>query len=287
MAEENEFTFYRWWRNNAWVFYQGELWYIYRGYIAPFNVYHVLVLNRLTFIRHGAFNGCSYLQDVYVPDSVTDIGHHAFFDCTSLTTISMPNLLTSMGPAVFSGCYRLENLVLPISLTKIPRLAFTHCSHLSRLHIPPYVTEIGSQAFCCCSRLTSMKLPRSVSFIGYKAFYKCKALEAVKLPINAMIHNQIFKGCRSLRTITLFECDSSTNNNDNNMFIVLDTHFCSSQGSKTIEMPNITATALWPRLLKQLDGNNFFGTIGVSNIGRKTAMFSFLQQNMSHILEVA
>lgn len=41
-------------------------------------------------IESDAFNGCSGLTEIHIPDSVTDIGDEAFSDCSGLTTISVP-----------------------------------------------------------------------------------------------------------------------------------------------------------------------------------------------------
>jgi hypothetical protein len=192
-----------------------------------------------------------------------------------------------MEKGVFAACPSLKNIMIPNRLGRIPELAFAGCRNLTRLTIPLSVKEIGPEAFNGCSSMTSVNIPKSVSLIGYKAFYNCKALEAVELPICIpLIGNRIFTGCGSLKIITLLECDAIIDNSNDNMHIVLVTTLLSSQGLKTIRLPNITKAPMWPHLLRQLDKNSFISRIGVSNVGRKTAIFSFLQQNMHRILEV-
>jgi hypothetical protein len=288
MDEEYGFTSYRWWQHSLWFFYQGDLWYMYRGHYVPFYLTHALVLDMVTLIPHGAFHNCFFLEDVYVSDSVMEIGHHAFYNCTSMTTIRMPTLLTSIDNAVFLGCSRLENFVLPHSLTKIYPHAFASCRALSRLHIPPRVTQIGHHAFQGCSRLTSVKLPTSLALLGHQAFCDCNALEDVELPICIpVIGSHVFLGNSALGSITLLECNSNNNKNYKRSFLMLHSHFGSSQGLKTIRLPNISTVLLSPGLLRQLDQHNFFSHIGISSIGRKTAIFSFLQQNMSDLIVAA
>ena len=41
-------------------------------------------------IENGAFNGCSSLQQIAIPDSVTSIGNEAFDGCRSLQQIIIP-----------------------------------------------------------------------------------------------------------------------------------------------------------------------------------------------------
>jgi hypothetical protein len=288
MQEEHEYTTYHWWRRDRWFYYEGDLWYIYRGHYVPFYVPNVLVLPAVTSIRDNAFHDCRYLKYIFVPDSVLEIGHHAFNICTEMTTIRMPTLLTRIEVGLFHGCKRLQYFALPNTLRDICRLAFAGCSSLSRINIPPSVTRIGSQAFEGCSKLTSVAIPRGASLLCYKVFHQCCTLEVVELPIYIQALGwKIFSGCYSLRTITLLDPNSITNSSDDNMFFILDCKFrSSSEGRKTIRMPNISSLSLWPQLLQQLDQHGFFSHIGVSKIGRKTAMFSFLQQNMCYILKV-
>jgi hypothetical protein len=70
------------------------------------------------------------------------------------------------------------------------------------------------------------------------------------------------------------------------MHIVLDTKFMCNTELVSIKMPNITTAALWPHLLNRLQGQQWMRRIGVGPHGRMTAVFSFLQQNMYHILEM-
>ena len=55
-------------------------------------------------IDSEAFDGCSSLASVSIPESVTSIGSDSFSNCTSLTSVSIPESVTSIGSGSFSNC---------------------------------------------------------------------------------------------------------------------------------------------------------------------------------------
>ena len=55
-------------------------------------------------IGDWAFNGCSGLTSIVIPDSVTSIDGQAFYNCSGLTSITIPNSVTSIGSWAFGWC---------------------------------------------------------------------------------------------------------------------------------------------------------------------------------------
>ena len=51
----------------------------------------------VTSIDWYAFEDCSGLTSVTIPNSVTSIGSYAFRDCSGLTSVTIPNSVTSIG----------------------------------------------------------------------------------------------------------------------------------------------------------------------------------------------
>lgn len=58
----------------------------------------------LTQIHGWAFQSCTKLTSVIIPDGVTTIGPSAFEACPTLTSLTMPHSLTTIGDFAFNGC---------------------------------------------------------------------------------------------------------------------------------------------------------------------------------------
>jgi hypothetical protein len=63
-----------------------------------------------TSIGNVAFQGCTNLTSITIPDSVTSIGGGAFGSCTSLTSVTIGNSITSISSGAFSGCINLNEI---------------------------------------------------------------------------------------------------------------------------------------------------------------------------------
>ena len=163
-------------------------------------------------IENWAFQNCSSLTTISLPDSVTSIGTEAFRSCSSLTTISLPDSLTSIGSSAFQNCASLTSISLPDSLTSIGGWAFQYCTSLTTIKLPNSLTSIGSAAFGYCTSLTTIKLPNSLTSIGSAAFGGCTSLTTIKLPNSlTSIGSAAFGGCSSLENVTIengFNCNN-------------------------------------------------------------------------------
>ena len=165
----------------------------------------------VTSIGDDAFDGCSRLTSINIPDGVTSIGEDAFSDCSSLTSINIPEGVTSIGGGAFSDCSSLTSITIPDGVTSIGGNAFYSCEALTSITIPNSVTSIGNRAFGYCSSLASITIPNSVTSIGDAAFGCCSSLASIKVEsdnevydsrndCNAIIKtetNELITGCKN------------------------------------------------------------------------------------------
>ena len=131
---------------------------------------------KVTGIGDNAFNGCTGLTSVEIPNSVTSIGDNAFYQCTGLASVEIPNSVKSIGDNAFSGCSGLNSLTIGNSVKSIGYAAFGGCKGLTSLTIPNSVTSIGEYAFSGCTGLTSLTIGSNVKTIEVAAFAYCSGL---------------------------------------------------------------------------------------------------------------
>lgn len=78
----------------------------------------------------SAFEGCSALQSVILPDGITVISDSAFRRCESLTSINLPDTVTTIESDAFAYCSRFVNFTVPENVTAIEDGAFDACAIL-------------------------------------------------------------------------------------------------------------------------------------------------------------
>ena len=201
----------------------------YRGSDCDVEIPSQINGNKVTSIGQMAFNGCSGLKSITIPNSITSIEMLAFRGCSSLTSITIPSSVTHIENSILSRCSSLANLtveegnsrydsrdncnaiidtmnnmlicgsrntVIPSSVLSIGKEAFSECNGLTSITIPKGVLSIGEYAFTHCRDLTSITIPEGVESIGLAAFNECSSLTNVTIPKSVTsIGDSAFEGC--------------------------------------------------------------------------------------------
>ncbi len=95
------------------------------------------------------------IQRVIIEDGVTSICSFAFDSCTNLYEIILPDSVTEIGAAAFQST-AISNLTIPNGVTEISRGMFQQCQSLMWVSIPASVTEIYGSPFYNCTSLESI-----------------------------------------------------------------------------------------------------------------------------------
>ncbi|MDY5676547.1 MAG: leucine-rich repeat protein [Eubacteriales bacterium] len=191
------------------------------------------ILTNTTKISSFAFNNCTSLTSITIPESVTNIGSSAFSGCISLTNITIPESVTSIGKAAFYNCKLLTSITIPESVTNIGSSAFSGCSSLVEITIPfvggsvsatsvssttlfgyifgtnSYTGGTGIKQYYASGSYKTYYLPsslRKITILGGNildgAFYNCSMLTDITIPASVTrIGNDAFSGCTTLETI--------------------------------------------------------------------------------------
>lgn len=153
---------------------------------------------------YGAFQGCTGLKSIELPNSITNLGNWVFEGCTSLTDVTLPNNLEGCGINVFANCTSLKSIVLPNSLKGIGHGMFSGCSNLVSIHLPDNMGELPGAMFADCDSIKDLNFLAGITTIGGSAFSNCDNLKNIIIPNSVTaVGSDSFGNCRNLESVTI------------------------------------------------------------------------------------
>jgi len=166
----------------------------------------VVIPNSVTSIEEEAFRGCSGLANVTIPNSVTTIGAYAFDECDSLTSVEFPNSVSAIGSNAFDGTPWYNNQ--PNGLVYAGLVAYKYKGTMpegTSITFREGTLGVAGGAFRGCSGLKSVEIPNSVTNLGRLSF-AATGLTSVVIPGSVKtIGNKAFHSCEKLTNVTLSE----------------------------------------------------------------------------------
>ena len=109
-----------------WDSYEDRPWHDWRN-----DIHGIVINNGVENIGRLAFDGCEYLVNVQLPDTITSIGYRSFADCYSIMTMTIPDNVAIIDYEAFRGCSSLLDVVIPSTVTEIGTRAFSGCGSLA------------------------------------------------------------------------------------------------------------------------------------------------------------
>jgi hypothetical protein len=121
-----------------------------------------------TGIGEYAFADCAKLKSVRLTNSAY-LGQAAFQCCTALTSVTLPNKSSYAYPETFSGCTSLSGIAIPPKVWMLNDGMFRNCTSLTGIDLQDYADDksqldrLGSEVFDGCIGLSSLVIPSSIT----------------------------------------------------------------------------------------------------------------------------
>ena len=177
---------------------------------------------KVTAIGSYAFDSCTELKSVVLPEGLQKIEYCAFSNCVELESINLPDSLTTIGGEAFAACFKLENVeispyhkVFGVNSDILFRKKdMTLIKYLGQVEEDARIIKneydvfwgmktIANDAFNA-SKLTAINLPATIQDIESCAFVSCYYLKEMVIPEGVKsLGSQVFMYDISLESVTI------------------------------------------------------------------------------------
>ncbi len=140
-------------------------------------------------LADAAFEGCTHLGIVTIPENVQNVGVNVFHLCPELSQITVVEenttfdsredcnaIIETATSTLVAGC---SQTIIPESVTALGDHVFEDCAELAEVELPEELVAIGDYCFAGCTGLEDIILPTTLASIGERAFADCSNLGTI------------------------------------------------------------------------------------------------------------
>ena len=186
----------------------------------------------VTRIVDRAFEGCTGITGVTIPDTVTSMGKDTLSYCTSLKSVTVDSENTVYSSDEYGVLFNKDktelilfptgnatkNYTIPDSVTVVSQNAFKGCKDLTSITIGSGVTNLGDDVFLMCSSLESITVDSENTVYSsdeYGVLFNKDKTELILYPVGnttksytipdsvETICDYAFEGCKALASLTI------------------------------------------------------------------------------------
>jgi hypothetical protein len=162
----------------------------------------------LKYIHQSAFENCSALTDLHLPEGLLTLDFYAFRGCASLTLFSLPKSVTTLGYGILSNDSKLSYLDVTsgsASFVVVDGMLMNQ-------------SYLGVYAYCYGDERTTLTLPKDTLYIYEGAFEGALNLEKVTLPADSALKSLYGFAFAHCPRLTRFDFPASVTNINSTAF---------------------------------------------------------------------
>ncbi len=179
-----------------------------------------------TEIGVAAFDCCSEIKEVKLPQSVGIISAYAFHGCNNLESINIPNQLIEIGNFAFDSCVSLKHLMINGSTRIIGYNPFANIigmtisvdvenEYYSDYEGKYLIEKKNNRIISYVGNEKEIHIPNGIRIIGFNAFYQNPNIQKIFLDGSNVIdiENYAFQNCTNINYIKFPDSLSSIGDN--------------------------------------------------------------------------
>ncbi len=176
----------------------------------------IIIPDTVTKIENSAFNGCTGLKSVTFGKGIQTIERYAFYGCKSLESVNITASLKTLGDSAFRGCDALKTVTLPATLQTVEGNIFSIPNQITNFNVANgsyYYSQDGVMFakdgptmlyYPCGNTRTSYTIPNGVTKVAYDACRENPYLQTLVMPDTVTtVEDYAFDRCSALTNVTL------------------------------------------------------------------------------------